>query len=72
MSAGPVRAPHALNPAQQAAYDQIRDGARTQREFRTFLLHGVTGSGKTEVYLKAIDAPAARARARCCWCRRSR
>jgi primosomal protein N' (replication factor Y) len=51
----PARGPHALNPAQQAAYEQIR-AAIEAREFRTFLLHGVTGSGKTEVYLNAIEA----------------
>lgn len=53
--AGPVRGPHTLNPAQAAAFEQIR-GAIAAHEFRTFLLHGVTGSGKTEVYLNAIDA----------------
>src|SRR5437867_8790554 len=50
-----ARTPHALNPPQQEAFGQIRD-AIVARQFRTFLLHGVTGSGKTEVYLYAIDA----------------
>src|SRR5256714_9906395 len=43
-----ARTPHALNPPQQEAFGQIRD-AIVSRQFRTFLLHGVTGSGKTEV-----------------------
>jgi primosomal protein N' (replication factor Y) len=51
----PFRAPHALNPHQQAAFDRI-GAALNAKTFQTFLLQGVTGSGKTEVYLKAIDA----------------
>ncbi|MCX8038236.1 MAG: primosomal protein N' [Candidatus Sumerlaeia bacterium] len=45
--------PHPLNPAQAAALEQIL-GAIAANQFRAFLLHGVTGSGKTEVYLQAI------------------
>jgi primosomal protein N' (replication factor Y) len=59
--AGPVRVPHTLNPAQSAAFEQIR-GAIQAREFRAFLLYGVTGSGKTEVYLNAIEATLAEGR----------
>lgn len=60
-SLAPRREPHALNTHQQAAFDAIAEAIRT-RSFRPFLLEGVTGSGKTEVYLKAIDAALAEGR----------
>ncbi len=50
----PIRAPHELNDDQRKAFDLIAAGIASRR-FCTFLLHGVTGSGKTEVYLNAID-----------------
>jgi len=61
MTAGAVRTRHTLNPAQQAAFEPIRDAIQARR-FQTFLLHGVTGSGKTEVYLSAIEAVLAEGR----------
>jgi primosomal protein N' (replication factor Y) len=54
-ASSPVRARHTLNDAQQAAFEPIRAAVQAH-EFRAFLLHGVTGSGKTEVYLTAIEA----------------
>lgn len=44
---------HELNPAQLDALDTIT-AAVAAREFRPLLLHGVTGSGKTAVYLAAM------------------
>ncbi|MEK4629603.1 MAG: primosomal protein N' [Solibacillus sp.] len=43
-----------LTSEQQEALTKIKQ-AMAQRRAETFLLHGVTGSGKTEVYLQAIQ-----------------
>lgn len=43
-----------LNSEQQAAYDAIKSLSLSTENLRTFLLQGVTGSGKTEVYLAII------------------
>src|SRR4051794_34389215 len=50
----PSRRP-TLSPAQSAALATIVD-AVDRKQHRELLLHGVTGSGKTEVYLAAADA----------------
>jgi len=46
---------HELNSEQQRALDAVR-ADMAAKEFRVNLLHGVTGSGKTEVYLGAIES----------------
>lgn len=43
-----------LTSEQDAAF-RVIDGRIKSGGFETFLLHGVTGSGKTEVYLRAIE-----------------
>jgi len=52
---GGNEAPQTLTADQQSVYDQIQT-QRTQAHPTPILLHGVTGSGKTEVYLHAIAA----------------
>jgi primosomal protein N' (replication factor Y) len=45
--------PPPATPEQQAALDHLLPALS---QFRTHLIHGVTGSGKTELYLRMIDA----------------
>ncbi len=50
--AGPAK--HVLTPAQRRAYEAV-SRALDEGRFAHFLLHGVTGSGKTEIYLHLIE-----------------
>lgn len=49
--------PPELTPEQQSVWAEIRAGIRAAsqgKRVKPFLLHGVTGSGKTEIYLRAV------------------
>ena len=61
--------PLAFTPAQAAAWEDIREGlaalggpAAPGAGRRAYLLHGVTGSGKTELYLRALAEALAQGR----------
>jgi primosomal protein N' (replication factor Y) (superfamily II helicase) len=47
--------PDRLSIEQAAALEEIEPAIRSKK-FAPFLLHGVTGSGKTEIYLRAAEA----------------
>jgi primosomal protein N' (replication factor Y) (superfamily II helicase) len=50
-----------LSPDQQGILSEIMAGIESRR-YSPFLIHGVTGSGKTEIYLRAIEEALARGR----------
>jgi primosomal protein N' (replication factor Y) len=51
-----------LNPEQAAALAAVEEALAAPEKAKPILLHGVTGSGKTEIYLQAIHSTLARGR----------
>jgi len=59
LPADPTAAARELTTEQRAAFEAL-DAAASSGTFRAMLLHGVTGSGKTELYLRLAAAAVAR------------
>ena len=51
---GPVEPAHTLSPAQEKSIGEIEDFWRSGKDI--VLLHGVTSSGKTDIYIRLIHA----------------
>ncbi|MEA3459332.1 MAG: DEAD/DEAH box helicase family protein, partial [Chloroflexota bacterium] len=49
-----LASPPKLTPDQEAVWERIEKGIEN-RKAGVYLLHGVTGSGKTEIYLRAVQ-----------------
>jgi primosomal protein N' (replication factor Y) len=54
--------PLELTPEQSSALDQINSAIMLNVQRSTFLLYGITGSGKTEIYLRAAEETIKRGR----------
>ncbi|MSQ10662.1 MAG: primosomal protein N' [Dehalococcoidia bacterium] len=54
--------PPVLTTGQSAAWQQLAPVLEHQESSGTFLVHGVTGSGKTELYLRALESVVAQGR----------
>lgn len=54
--------PPELTHQQAVVWQPIEEAIRSRQAHKAFLLHGVTGSGKTEIYLRAVEAVLAHGR----------
>ena len=61
-----------LNEEQTRALNEVEQALDAPENARPILLHGVTGSGKTEIYLQAIRAALDRGAPQSCSCRKFR
>ena len=71
-AASTTRAARSGPPLNDAQHEAVQRICGTLGSFASHLLYGVTGSGKTEVYLRAIAASSRAASRRSCSCPRSR